>query len=133
MKPQIVFANDVPRWLQSMVKRWYVWLRLEEWAVDVEILSHDELQGTDEDDLIHAITFPLPEYLRARIVFSEELTRQDAEQFVVHELLHLHLAGIELTFSQCWDGRKRLDRERALKLVAHKIEETIERIVRVLL
>lgn len=132
MKPQIVFANDVPRWLQVMVKRWYVYLRLEEWAVNVEMLSHTELQET-EDGLIHAVSYPLPEYLRASIVFSEDVTRDDAEPFVVHELLHLHLAGIELTFSQCWDGRKRLDRERALKLVAHKIEETIERIVRVLL
>ncbi len=133
MKPQLVFANDVPRWLQVMVRRWYVYLRLEEWAVNVEMLAHTELQGTEDDDLIHAVTYPLPEYLRASIVFSEDLTRDDAEPFVVHELLHLQLAGIELTFSQCWDGRKRLDRERALKMVAHKIEETIERIVRILL
>lgn len=132
MTSHLTFSETTPMWLKILVRRWYRKLRLHDWRVEIDMAQYDELQGGD-DELIQAITYPLPEYLRAKIVFSEELDRETAEEFVIHELLHLHLAGVELIFCQCWDGRKRLDRKAALRLVNDTVETIIERMVKVLL
>ena len=131
----IVFAANVPQWMRRQVRRWVRVLGYDDWSIEVRRATEDELRefvgcGAEDATMITAAAHPLPEYLSAELLFNEELDAAGAEDAIIHELLHCHLAPFTLLFEQLWDGRRKASKKQARAMLANLIEERIQRHVR---
>lgn len=131
----ISFDPNVPQWMRRMCRRWARVIGFEDWRIEVSRTGDEEMTeaggARDEDaGMVAGLASVMPEYLSAHIQFNEELAEGEAEDYVVHELLHLHLAPFELLFRQLWDGRRKIPRAQAEQMLSDLIEASIQRHVR---
>lgn len=134
MTPLLRLSYKEPRYLQAMIKRWYRALRLAHWTIDIEMADADQMENRSEDhDVMAEVSRVIP-HRRARIRFNQDLCKDDAEWFVVHELRHLNYAEIEQVFYQAWnDLSGRMTYVQAHNLLMDKLEELCERDTKILL
>lgn len=131
----IRFASDVPRWMRGMVTRWARVLGFNDWQIEISRATDEEMREgagfhADEGRDPMGLASVAPEYLAATIEFNEELSRENAEDFVIHELLHAHYSPFDLLFRQLWDRRRKTSREQAERMLSDLIEASIQRHVR---
>ena len=123
------FDADIPEWMRRVIRRWYKRLNLHEWQIRV---SWDEDESDDEGQTQAYIVF-LPQYLDAHLFICAEIDREHFEHCVLHELRHCSLSWIDHAIKHAWDGRRKLARDEALRLVSNVIETIIQRDVDIFL
>lgn len=128
----LTFCDRCPHWLRRLVRRWYRRLQMD-WRVSVELTDDDDLSAGSEFT-VQGRTLSLPTYRTATMWLSEDLQAgDDTEHIVLHELRHAHYEAIIHLLNQCWDGRKKMDKETATRMMRDLIEGMIEADVKVLL
>lgn len=104
------------RKIKALVKTWQRRLNLKDWQIElmIEDVSEEghELLGYAQVDLHRR---------RARVTINPETESEDLEDVVVHELLHVRLAGIIQPF-----GRN----EHVDTLVEHFLDDIVPLMVR---
>ncbi len=124
----ITFADNVPRWMRAIARRWARVLGYVDWKISISRQAADDIPEDEESaSTTLAYTHVLAEYLAADITISNSVDKEEAETIIAHELLHNHYEAFTLLFDQLWDGRRRLDRRTARAMLAHLIEERIQR------
>lgn len=114
--------------MRTIARRWARVLGYVDWKISVSRQAADDISEDEESAaMMLAYTHVLAEYLAADITISAEVDREEAETVVCHEMLHNHYEAFTLLFDQLWDGRRRLDRKTARAMLAHLIEERIQR------
>lgn len=129
------FESSVPQWMRRMCRRWARVLGFEDWKIEISRATDDEMRegaGFHADDarIVAGLANVMPEYLAATIEFNEDVRAHEAEEFVIHELLHAHYSPFEKLLDQLWDGRRRVDRATARVMLGDLIEASIQRHVR---
>ena len=134
MMPLLRLSYKEPRYLQTIIKRWYKRLRLSGWTVDTEMVTEDDMENACDDGTVMAEVRRVIPHRRATIRFNAELPKEDAEWFVIHELRHLHYSEIEQVFHQAWNEMSgKATFLTAHKMLMDKLEELCERDAAILL
>lgn len=124
---RIDFGKRVPRWLRGLASKWAGRILPTDWTVWVDTATRAELEkklgkGTN------AMSSALPEYLDLAVWFaSDQKNDSQAQRDFVHELRHGHYAAFVQLFRLAWDGRYKMRRKHALKLLDNLIETSIQR------
>lgn len=131
----LTFHANVPHWMRRMARRWCRVLGYLDWKVRFQRDTPEDLlecAGYREDDNrdVLGLATVTPEYLSAELQFSEALTEADAEEIVIHEILHLHYEPFKLLWWQMWDGRRKIGKAQGQKMLSDLVEASIERHIR---
>lgn len=124
----LIFADNVPRWMRTVARRWVRILGYVDWKISLSRQSAEDIPE-DEESAAQTLgyTHVLAEYLSADVTISDGMGQEEAEAILCHEFLHNHYESFTLLFDQLWDGRRKLDRQTARTMLAHLIEDRIQR------
>lgn len=117
--------------VEQIVHWWIPRLGLDHWRIDV-VWDHSRDEAPSFDSFEHAFTWRARDYDEARMYFNpnemEHWDRRQANEIVVHELLHLVTRDIEFVLDQIEDQLHR-DVE-TLVTVSHRhaVEGAVDRL-----
>lgn len=121
----LTISGKITRAMAATLRRWYKRLRLQDWTIDAQVIPRQELHefaGECEGcALMNSV------YLNGVIYLADDLTPAD-EWVYFHELRHAHYDQIRHVFTQCWDGRRRMRKAEAERLMRDMIERCIQHI-----
>jgi hypothetical protein len=84
------FSNEVPVWIQRIIKKWKKIFNLNDWYVSVRLADDEKLGKYDGEhvDAFNRINVP---YRTSHIHLGEHLKNDDLGRAIVwHELRHIH-------------------------------------------
>lgn len=128
------FGQSVPRLYYNLARRWWRRLAMTEWTITIEYHSHESFKHGEGETLAEARL--LSPYHAGEIYLSDKisnLTEEEAEAVILHELLHTIFEGVRDLVMVLFDRRKHYDKHAALELVDRHIEQSIERLVKILM
>lgn len=125
----IRFTDDVKGWQKRAVRKYCRIFGLEDWTIEVGLADEDVL-----GEQVHGICDSLPQYLTATITLHETDVANDDRglHVIAHECRHPHYEAVTQLFSHLWDGRRKVDRATAQKMLESLIEELVERDIQML-
>ena len=107
--------------LKSLVEKYQRVLRLQDWDIKVELVPRDTLSPHRDGEIELCMNFKkavlrlsTPETFKGNITEPE----QNMEHVLIHEILHLHFAGID----EKWKGIENNLYEIAINKIAEGIE-----------
>jgi len=132
MTQRIRFDNDVPRWLRVLCRRWFRVLYSEDWTLHVRMMEASEMRKRYGATTV-AVTAAEVAHSDICIWFADDTrNEQDMWRTVVHELRHAFFAEFTALLDYLWDGRRKVGKADAHKLLDKLIEQAIQRDVAIL-
>ena len=107
---------------------------MTEWKITIEYHSHESFKHAGSETLAEARL--LSQYHHGEVYLSDKisnLSEDDAEAVILHELLHTLFEGIRDLVMVLFDRRKHYTKQAALELVDRQIEQSVERLVKILM
>ncbi len=117
---EVTFNEDQ---LQEKLKLWQERLRLQDWIVSVKIVRRREMQPDRQGEIEFNLYNKVAMISILEPIDYDDWGKQDMEDTLVHELLHLHLAGINFHFGKNNDVYEMLE-EQAIESIAHGLIQT---------
>ena len=112
---EVIFNEEQ---LQEKLKQWQERLRLQDWIVKVKIVRQREMQADRQGEVEFNVHNKVAMIKIIDPIDYDDWDKQDMEDTLVHELLHLHLSGISLHFGKNNDVYEMLE-EQAIESIAH--------------
>lgn len=132
MTQRIRFDNDVPHWLRRLCRRWFRVLYPENWTLHVRMMAVKEMEKRYGATTV-AVTVSEVAHTDIGIWFSAGLRNEpDVWRTVVHELRHAFFAEFTALLDYLWDGRRKIGKADAHKLLDRLIERMIQQDVTVI-
>lgn len=126
MTTRIRFDDAVPRWLRIHCRRWFRLLYSEDWTLTVQMMDAATMQRKYGSTTI-ALTATEAEHFDIAIWFADTVKNEPLMwRTVFHELRHPFFAEVTDLFDYLWDGRRKVAKEDARKLLDALIERKIQ-------
>jgi len=126
MTTRIRFGDDVPHWLRRLCRRWFGLLYSEEWTLSVEMCDAAELEKRHGAGTLAETTSAIA-HRDIAVWFSRDFADDSqAWRTVAHELRHPFFAEFAAAIDYLWDGRRKLSKRDAHKMLADLTEKMIQ-------
>lgn len=126
MTQRIRFDKSVPEWLRRHCRRWFRALYSEEWTLAVRMHDAADLRKRYGKG-VQAVTATEAAHFDISIWFADDVKDYPLMwRTVFHELRHPFFAEVTDLFDYLWDGRRKVGRADARRLLNELIERKIQ-------